>query len=129
MKSRYKWKGTPVKVKFGYCVVSKNEEKPLCWYNYECSLDDFNYSIIPAVKILGEEDFCISNHFGIGIHKLLNGGMDNYKHFLLPVGDFSENSKTCFCYFKELDLDGYSEHEAGREKWWSINLFWRNYVS
>ena len=53
VKNIYKWNGEIVKVVFGYCKVKENE-KPMCWYNFECcNVLERNYGIalIPAIKI------------------------------------------------------------------------------
>ena len=89
---KYKWQGEPVKVTFGNCIVIENKEKPLWWWNYECnegsaSLD--GKAVIPSLKIKTKEgnEFMIANHFGIGIHKLLNGGWPSHAHFSVD-GEF-----------------------------------------
>jgi hypothetical protein len=113
---KYFWQGEPVKVQFGYCKVQENKEHLLWWYNYECSLNKSRlYTIIEAIKIETENPFVISNHFGIGVYKLINGGWPDCEHYSLPLESFSP------CKPIEQDeifnIEGYSNHERGRIKW------------
>ena len=112
---KYQWQGENIKIKFGNCIVEENKEKPLYWYNYECSLQHDGKACIPAIQITTKEGqvFVIANHFGIGVHKLINGGWPNYTHFSLN-GKFSTNPQL---RYGEFDLDNYSVYEAEREKW------------
>jgi len=112
---KYQWQGENIKVKFGNCIVKRNKEKPIYWYNYECFLQYGDKACIPAIQITYKKErvFMIANHFGIGVHKLINGGWPNYTHFSLD-GIFSTNPQLKYA---EFDLDGYSEYEAKREKW------------
>jgi len=117
------WQGEEIKKWFGYCKVYTNKDKPLYWYNFECEISTIHgMELIPAIKI--EYDgvlFCIANHFGIGYHKLINGGWPNYRHFSLPVESFEESHKPAF-NFHSFDLDAYSQHEAMREQWQKKNF-------
>lgn len=111
---KYQWQGEKIKVKFGNCIVERNKEKPLYWYNYECFLQYDDKACIPAIQITyNDRVFIIANHYGIGVHKLINGGWPNYTHFSLD-GIFSTNPQLKYSKF---DLDGYSKYEAEREKW------------
>lgn len=123
--SRYQWQGEPVKVRFGECRVTPNKEKPLYWYNYECYNNEFNkaslVAFVPAIEITcGDQVFVIGNHFGIGIHKVLNGGWPNHNHFSLPKETFELGRKK-YHRITEFDLDEYSEHEAKRRAWQKEN--------
>lgn len=128
---KYQWHGEGVKTEFGYCLVSENKDKPLWWYNFECNWDDYNlcdrrYSDdkiahIPAIKITYDDQvFCIANHFGIGVHKLINGGWPSHRHFSLPVEGFNDSltipEKQMYCP-KQFDLEGFEAHESERKKW------------
>ena len=117
---KYQWQGFDVKITIGLCKVTRNEEKPLYWYNYECATNngyDFKSALVPAVKIETDtESFCIANHFGIGIHKLINGGWPNYSHFSLPSEGFEKYWKDGF-HITEFDSEGYAKHEGERRQW------------
>ncbi len=112
---KYQWQGKDVKVKFGFCTPKENYDKPLWWSNYEtvCLKE-----AIPALMI--NDDFVISNHFGIGVYKLLQGGWPNCSHFSLPKDEFMQDGSHCF-RITEFDLDGYSERESKRNKWFKAN--------
>ncbi|MFA5934962.1 MAG: hypothetical protein WC827_03705 [Candidatus Paceibacterota bacterium] len=112
----YQWQGEKVKVKFGFCTPSENIEKPLWWYNYEVNC---LREAIPAIMI--NNDFVISNHFGIGVYKLMQGGWPNCTHFSLPKDLFMEDRAQCF-RIVDFNLDEYSEHEAKRLKWQKENF-------
>lgn len=116
MKRNYKWQGEPVKVKFGCSVVKYNKEKPMYWYNYECSLNAPSMTaIIPTVKVITPNDsFVISNHYGIGVYKLLKGGWPNCTHFSVDDDSFTENRRYMISRFND---EGYAIHEAERRKW------------
>lgn len=116
---KYCWQGETVKVEFGMCSVKASKEKPLWWYNYECELNaPALQAIIPAVRVTVQsgEQFCIANHYGIGVHKLLRGGWPDCAHFSLPVESFEPSKRRCY-QLKEFDELGYSRHEAERRKW------------
>lgn len=121
MSQKYQWQGKPVKVEFGYCIVEANQEKPLWWYNYECALDRDVKSCISAIRVVPESgpSFLISNHFGIGVHKLLNGGWPNYQHFSIE-GDFSPSSADPWQL--KFDLSGFEDHESKRRTWQKENF-------
>lgn len=120
MKNNYQWQGEPVKVEFGLSIVKENSEKPLWWYNFECN-DSFpkGRAAIPAIRITTNNDysFILSNHSGIGVHKLINGGWPNYAHFSLPDDGFTKGG------FKITEFDEleYCRHEADRNKWQKEN--------
>lgn len=133
MRNNYQWQGQKVKVIFGKCKVVENKDKPLYWYNYECLWDDYNnkprksafdkFTYVPAVKVIfGDEEFVLANHFGIGVHKLINGGWPSYRHFSLPLDGFiSKEGLTIdeqFMYiFRKFDLESFEAHEEKRTKW------------
>lgn len=129
--NKYQWQGEPVKVEFGYCRVTENQEKPLYWYNYECNWDDYSeierrstgdkHTHVPAIKVIYRDQiFCIANHYGIGVHKLINGGWPSHRHFSLPVEGFNSNlfreEREIYVILK-FDLEGYQTHESNRIKW------------
>jgi hypothetical protein len=118
MVKKYQWQGEPVKVIFGYCLVKENKEKPMWWYNYECRQD--GTAVIPALQITTQNDhsFFISNHYGIGVHKLINGGWPGCTHFSLNGGEFTGRHTLMYTVF---DLDGYEKHEANRRIWQKEN--------
>lgn len=123
-KSKYQWQGQPVKVEFGYCYVNENIEKPLYWYNYECSREMDKRALIGAVRITTEQGkFCLSNHFGIAVHKLINGGWPGYAHFSLDGETFEEwpDREKSMMEVRKFDLEGYEEHEAKRRTWQKKN--------
>jgi len=129
--NKYQWQGEPVKVEFGEVLVTENKDKPLFWYNFECYYrlnlnDEYEYiycssnkriGICDAVKVIHSTgEFIIANHFGIGVHKLLNGGWPNYQHFSLN-GDFQATSWKEHLHLKKFDELGFSKHEAARRNW------------
>ena len=123
-RQKYFWQGEPVKITFGLCKVKRNFEKPLYWYNYECmSLGKFEYALIEAILIETNDGdkFCIANHFGIGAHKLKNGGWPNFRHFSIDVDDFFEFQSMEFPAIRELKEKDFSEHEKNRSKWFEKN--------
>lgn len=106
----YQWQGKKVNVKFGVCIPEINTEKPLMWYNYE--LTALSSGRIYAIEITYyDEIFVISNHYGIGEHKLLCGGWPNKPHFSLD-GEFYNTGQRPI-----IDLEGYEEHERYRKRW------------
>jgi len=121
MKNEYEWLGLPVTAEFGYCVVSISEGSPSMWYHFECETmgDNDKTALIPAVMVRHKYgDFCISNHFGIGILRLKQGGLSGYRSFTLPVEGFKPwkpkvkvNNPTHF------DLPRFMEHEHRRRAW------------
>lgn len=117
--TNYCWHGEPVEVKFGYCNISENTEKPMYWYNYECRTSSvIGSALIPAIYITSKDgqQWVIANHFGIGIYKLLQGGWPNCTHFSLDKNTFKEAKEKYFA-IREFDHDAYSEHESARRKW------------
>lgn len=119
MKTNYQWQGELIKVKFGNCVVKVNKDKPLWWYNYDCSLTHEDSACIEAIKITTKDGytFMIANHFGIGIHKVSNGGWPNYGHSSLD-GEFSTKPQ---CRLVDFDLEGYEQYQQGRRAWQKEN--------
>jgi len=118
---RYQWQGEPVTVTFGMMTVKKNTEKLLYWYNYECVQNaPDERAIILALKIeIGEHVFYISNHCGIGVHKLLNGGWPSHAHFSLPEdGKFEATKMNAIYKFNE---ECYAQYESERRDWQKKN--------
>jgi len=115
--SVYKWQGQPVEVEHGLCLVTVNEEKPLYWYNYEASME-IGGKLIEAIKVKVKDShsFCIANHFGIGVHKLLNGGWPNYQHFSLDIKLFDGCIPESMA-IKKFNLEGFEEYETNRRAW------------
>ena len=138
MKNQYQWQGEPVEVRFGYVYQEENTEKPIFWYNFECNNkeelngdfkhDHFvanngnHFALIPAVEVTygKEKSFLLANHYGIGVHKLINGGWPTYAHFSLS-GQFKESAAPYFA-IKQFDLLGYEEHESKRNNWQKANF-------
>lgn len=118
--SEYKWQGEPVKIKYGNCIVKKREDKPLWWFNFECALGHSDIACVPVIQITMGDDyqFMIANHFGIGIHKLINGGWPSHAHFSVE-GDFDTKPKLMY---SEFDHEGYSTYESDRRKWEKDNF-------
>ena len=117
MKANYQWHGESVRVRFGNCIVKENKEKPLYWYNYECYPE--GKACIPVIEVTtkGGQVFMISNHFGIGVYKLLKGGWPDTSHFSVE-GEFSTKPQL---KITEFDPEGYAAYEAEREKWQAEN--------
>lgn len=122
--SKYQWQGTPARVQFGYVHQEENTDKPLYWYNYECSLErigaEFNkrFALIPAIKVTqGNQSFVISNYAGLGVHKLLNGGWPNYAHASLD-GKFHESEERHWRILS-FNEDEYAERESERNNWFA----------
>lgn len=132
--SKYKWQGEPVKIRFGHVHLKENRERPLYWYNFECYIkidinDNYidNYGFlgtcfIPAIEVTCIDGyvFQLANHFGIGVHKLMNGGWPNYAHFSLD-GKFEEMDWQMAIEYKKFDEPRYARHEAERRKWQKKN--------
>lgn len=137
---KYFWQGEPVKTDFGCVTVKENLDKPLFWYNFECN---WNYDeqkprrgtvgdkeiAIPAIKITTRDNyvFYIANHFGIGAHKLKNGGWPSHRHFSFDDGfikfEGSEDlghTRVLF-NFRNFDLEGFEKFEAARRNWQKEN--------
>lgn len=122
MKQNYSWQGEPVKAEFGHNMVKSNTAHPLFWYNYECSIERESFALIPSIKITqGDQVWCIANHYGIGINKLIKGGWPNQTHFSLPIEGFEKNNTHAFA-IKEFDELQYSKHEAARRLWQKNNF-------
>ena len=138
--AKYFWQGEPVRIEFGAAYPEENKEKPLFWYNYECNCDflqdkpiydTHKFCMLPAIKIYykDQKPFIISNHFGIGVNKLLKGGSPRHTHF-----SFADNVKfetideleswVLKQSFKitEFDEEGFSNYEAKRNKWQKENF-------
>lgn len=139
--SKYFWQGEPVLVEYGGVYIEENTEKPLFWYNYECNWNsdlnkpkygDDKGALIPAIKIFYYRDhdpFIISNHFGIGVNKLLKGGSPRHTHFSFADDVKFECTEYLPSYtlekaFKitEFNEEGFSKHEASRKKWQQQNF-------
>ena len=139
-KEKYFWQGEPVRIEFGVAYPEENKGKPLFWYNYECNwdflqdkpiYDTHKFCMLPAIKIYykDQKPFIISNHFGIGVNKLLKGGSPRHTHF-----SFADNVK--FETIDELeswelkqsfkitkfDEEGFTNYEAKRNKWQKENF-------
>lgn len=121
MKRDYQWHGEPVMVEFGLCTGGLVKDKPLWWTNYECSFSPGKSGFaIEAVKVIyGKEEFVISNQYGRGVHKLLNGGWPNLGHGSLPMDGFMKDDD--FAIY-EYDEDAFQEYEAKREQWQKKNF-------
>lgn len=133
--SKYQWQGEPVKILLGHCKVKTNKDKPLWWYNFECEIQenengyyvekrtDFKgLAFIEAVKVIHSNgEFIIANHYGIGVHKLINGGWPNYQHFSLD-GEFEELNWKETIHLLKFDEEAFSKHEAERRKWQKENF-------
>jgi hypothetical protein len=116
--TRLCWHGKPVKTEFGSCLVKENTEKILCWYNYEACKNSVLGALIPAIRVTTESgySFVIANHFGIGWLKLKRGGWPGTTHFSLPEDSF-QPEKMIEYNIRKFDEQGWSEHEAARERW------------
>lgn len=115
-----KWHGKPVKVEFGFCHVRTNKDAPGYWFNYECQ--ETGSAQIEAIKVSTDDgqEFCISNHHGVGVYKLQRGGWPDAAHYSLPVMFFVRNhtmEPTPFDMFEWID------HEKRRDKWLMENHF------
>ncbi len=133
MNTVYQWQGEDVSVSFGYVYQNENLDKPSYWYNFECNNTrelDGTYkpntilhtngkrvALLPAVQVSykSEKPFLIANHYGIGVHKLINGGWPNYAHFSLN-GEFVTDAAPYF-EIRQFDIRGYETHEAARKAW------------
>lgn len=125
MGNKYKWHGEPVIATFGSVLTKPNIEKPLWWYNYECAISKNSMALLPAIRVETKsgEVFVIANHFGIGVHKLLNGGWPNYQHFGLDTDKFTEADGQIdrYLFIKSFDEEEFSKHESERDKWQKEN--------
>lgn len=126
--SKYQWQGQPVKVDHVNIYISKSKE-PLYWYNYEVEIQQdiaSDHAIIPAIRVKHPQStFYIANHFGIGIHKLKNGGWPNYNHFSFRKQDIKQVFEQSGDYVynrKSFDLVGYEEYESKRKRWQKENF-------
>lgn len=129
-KGVYQWQGTDVKVKFGTVKIERNISKPLYWSNYEVL--GLGKDRLPVLQITykeynhkNEQVFCISNHCGIGVRKLEDGGWPNRTHFSVPDIDFKEFTAEEWEKekFKSLndDIIAFREYEKKRDEWQAIN--------
>ena len=133
---KYFWHGEPVKTELGAVYVLENTEKPLYWYNYECNWDiDQDKAIhgdkaamIPAIRVTSKDgySFIISNHFGIGINKLLKGGWPNQSHFSfnddVKFETLEELGSLRIAYsIRKFDEEAFSAHESKRKLWQKKN--------
>lgn len=55
MAKRFKWQGEPVKTRFGYCEVHRDDYKPLCWYNYEKAIQALKEVVSEKDNLLIEQ--------------------------------------------------------------------------
>jgi hypothetical protein len=123
--SKYFWDGENVTIRHGYVLVQEDKEHPLKWYNYEvylCKQDrDSNYetlkAIIPAIEIITKNGykFHISNHYGVGVYSLLQGGTWRQIsfHFDEPYEFIGDEVKK----IPEYDQIKYHAHELKRMAW------------
>lgn len=133
--AKYEWQGEPVKIKLGHCKINENKEKPIYWYNFECNMRlnlneeyeywhcefDTKFGIVDAVQVIHSTgSFILANHFGIGIHKLINGGWPSHQHFSLD-GKFEELNWKETIHLLKFDEVGFAKHEAARNKWQKEN--------
>lgn len=140
MENTLKWQGEPIIARFGFSIVKENKDKPMWWYNFECNVHQNSYdeyipsygmmgiAAIPAIEVTQhEQTFVIANHFGIGWHKLINGGSPTYSHFSITDGKFSQDNGKEWV-FKEFDEEGFVKHESERSKWQKENFpeEWQN---
>ena len=125
-KSIYQWQGEEVEIKFGLASVKKNKEKPLYWYNYECTLENPEYesAYISSIQVKTKKGstFLIANHFGIGAYKLINGGYPNIQHFSFGDDAKFEEHKEYEDYDGVFQLEEFEEHESNRRKWQKDNF-------
>lgn len=138
--AKYFWQGEPVRIEFGAAYPEENKEKPLFWYNYECNWDFLQdkpihdtrkIGMLPAIRIYYQDQkpFIISNHFGIGVNKLLKGGSPRHSHFSFADNVKFETIDELVSWglkqsFKitEFDEEGFSNYEAKRNKWQKENF-------
>lgn len=123
MRNRYCWHGEPVKTKFGYCHIKEDTERPLFWYNFECSMNrTIGHALISAIEVTTNchQRFCIANHFGIGVNKLIKGGWPDCTHFSLPADTFQQDDLQIF-NIRKFDEEEFSKYEAERRKWQKKN--------
>ena len=121
----YKWQGQNVKVVFGYSTVTRNDEKPLYWYNYEVNLSEDDEVKIPAIKITTKEgdSFVLANHFGIGTFKLRSGGWPDKTHHSLPKDSFQLSNRAEYTTnVRNFNQGAYSRFEELRRKWFEKNI-------
>lgn len=137
-KQKYFWHGEPVKTDFGAAYVFEYPERPLWWYNFECNWDvtldkekrdTVSVAMLPAIKVTPKngDSFYIANHYGIGAHKLRNGGWPSHKHFSIGSDAKFEGveelgSLRNVYSIREFDEVGFSQHEAKRERWQKENF-------
>lgn len=125
----YQWQGVPVEVRFGTVRVEVEKDKPLYWYNFE--ILEMRTSRVTALEVTYQEPgsdskqvFCISNHFGVGVHKLEAGGWPNKQHFSLPK-DFTEYTAEEWTEYEQIptsfDPLGFANHEFKRDEWQKKN--------
>lgn len=112
---KYYWQGELVKVEFGYSLIKPNKEKPLYWYNYECSLGTEK---IPAIRVIIDKDtsFVLANHFGIGVHKLMSGGWPGKQHFSLTDHLFHRSDDPLYL-IHDYNESKFIEYELGRDEY------------
>lgn len=120
--SKYQWQGIGVKAEFGSTFINVNKKRPLWWSNFECSVDTIGRVVIPVVLITikGKDSFMIANHYGIGKHKLINGGLSSYRHFIVKSDDIDWIPDYRYSY-DDFDEEAFNQHEASRNKWQQEN--------
>jgi hypothetical protein len=111
---KLQWQGQDVEVKYGYCDVVTNTEKPLYWYNYHCRNN--GKARLNAIKVITKEgnEFVIYNRHGIGWFKLSKGGWPNEGHASLPTETFVEDN---LYKVTEYYQEAFRNEAAMREKW------------
>jgi len=81
-KGNYFWNGRPVEIEHVWVLIKEVKDKPLYWYNYDCSTSVNGKANFPAIEITTKEGakFIIDNSFGLGINKCRKGGMWTNAH-------------------------------------------------
>ena len=115
IKMKYYWQGESVKIKFILAQVAPDLKNPIYWFNYECALSENSTAKIPCVQVFyRDEPFIIANHFGIGVHKMINGGWPNFPHHSIGDNEPFEPDENPILVFDKM---GYKRHEESRDEW------------
>ena len=127
MNTPLQWQGEDVSVKYGYCEVTTDNERPLCWYNYHCRQN--GKAKLHAILIeQNGNTWCIYNGFAIGWFKLSKGGWPNEGHASLPTDGFVEDESY---KIEKYDQDGFRiERELAND--WEKNTHpeeWRKKIA
>lgn len=79
---KYFWNGRPVTIEHIWVLIKEIKDKPMFWYNYDCSTSVNGEALFPALEITTTEGvkFIIDNSFGLGINKCRKGGMWTSTH-------------------------------------------------